>query len=77
MHGHSESTYDRICYKQPLNNLIYTPCDYYFETNPFCHASTKFTLSVKDLETLAEFNSLQNLHLCTQKSVRATNFGPL
>ena len=44
--------------------LIYTPCDYSFETNPFCHA-----LSIKDLENLAEFNLLQNLHLCTQKSV--------
>ena len=31
----------------------------------------------KDLENLAEFNLLQNLHLCTQKSVCATNFGPL
>ena len=26
---------------------------------------------------MAEFNLLQNLHLCTQKSVCATNFGPL
>ena len=32
---------------------------------------------MKDLENLAEFNLLQNLHLCTQKSVCATNFGPL
>ena len=32
-----------LCYKKPLNNCIYTPCDYSFETNPFCHASTKFT----------------------------------
>ena len=32
-----------LCYKQPLNNCIYTPCEYSFETNPFCHASTKFT----------------------------------
>ena len=31
-----------LCYKQPLNNCIYTPCEYSFETNPFCHASTKF-----------------------------------
>ena len=31
---------------------------------------------MKDLENLAEFNLLQNLHLCTQKSVCATNFGP-
>ena len=57
-------------YKQPLNNCIYTPCDYSFETNPF-----EIYLSIKDLDNLAEFNLLQNLHLCTQKSVCATNFG--
>ena len=32
-----------LCYKKPLNNCIYTPCEYSFETNPVCHASTKFT----------------------------------
>ena len=32
-----------LCYKQPLNNCIYTPCEYSFEMNPFCHASTKCT----------------------------------
>ena len=32
-----------LCYKQPLNNCIYSPCEYSFETNPFCHASAKFT----------------------------------
>ena len=32
-----------LCYKQPLTNCIYTPCEYIFETNPFCHASRKFT----------------------------------
>ena len=32
-----------LCYKQPLNNCIYTPCEYSFETSPFCHTSTKFT----------------------------------
>ena len=32
-----------LCYKQPLNNCIYTACEYYFETNLFSHASTKFT----------------------------------
>ena len=32
---------------------------------------------MKDLENWAEFNLLQNLHLCTQKSVCARNFGPL
>ena len=34
-------------------------------------------MSIKDLENSAEFNLLQNLHLCTQKSVCATNLGPL
>ena len=33
-------------------------------------------LSIKDFEILAEFNFLQNLHLCAQKSVCATNLGP-
>ena len=32
-----------LCYKQPLSNCIYAACEYPFETNPFCHASTKFT----------------------------------
>ena len=32
-----------LCYKQPLNNCIYTACEYSFEMNPFCHASTKVT----------------------------------
>ena len=36
-----------------------------------------FYLSIKDLENWAEFNLLQNLHLCTQQSVCARNFGPL
>ena len=29
-----------LCYKQPLNSGMYTACEYSFETNPFCHAST-------------------------------------
>ena len=33
-------------------------------------------LSINDFEILSEFNVLQNLHLCAQKSVCATNFGP-
>ena len=37
----------------------------------------KIFLSIKDLENLAEFNFLQNLHLCIQKSVCATNLGPV
>ena len=51
MHSHSESTYDRICYKQPLNNLIYTPCDYFFERNPFLSSRLyEIYLSIKDLK---------------------------
>ena len=34
-------------------------------------------MSIKYLENWAEFNLLQNLHLCTQKSVCARHFGPL
>ena len=34
-------------------------------------------LSINDSENLADFNVLQNLHPCTQKSVCATNFRPL
>ena len=32
-------------------------------------------LSINNFEILAEFNVLQNLHLCAQKSVCATNLG--
>ena len=60
MHSHTESIYDRICYKQPLNNLIYTPCD---RDVSFLSRLYEIYLSIKDLENLAEFNLLQNLHL--------------
>ena len=50
--------------------------EYGFEITPFCHAYTNFYLSIKDLEVLGEFNLLQNLHLCTLKSVRATSTRP-
>ena len=72
MHSHSDSTYGRICYKQQINNL-YTP----LVIIRLCHASTKLTCQYKELANLAEFSLLQILHLCTQKSVCATNFGPL
>ena len=43
--------------------------------NPSCHTSMKFTYQCNlDLENLTEFNILRNLHLCTQKSVWATDF---
>ena len=61
----------RFNYTQPLNNNIYTPCEYSFEMNPFCHAPT-----INDFEILAEFNVLQNPHLCAQKSVCATTLEP-
>ena len=32
-----------LCDKHTLNNCLYTPCEYAFETNPFCRASTKLT----------------------------------
>ena len=53
-----------LCYKQPL-------------TEPFLSRLYEIYLSIKDLDNLAEFNLLQNLHLCTQKFVCATNFGSL
>ena len=49
----------------------------FFWDEPFLSRLYEIYLSIKDLENLAEFNLLQNLHLCTQKSVCATNFGPL
>ena len=53
------------------NKGIFTACEYSFEINPFC-----IYLSIKDLDILAEFRLSQILHLCTQNSVCATNFGP-
>ena len=35
----------------------------------------EINLSIKDLEIFAEFRLSQILHLCTHKSVCATNFG--
>ena len=72
MHSHSESAYGRICYKQPLHSLWL-----FFWDEPFLYRLYEIYLSIKDLENFAEFNLLQNLHLCIQKSVCATNLGPL
>ena len=36
----------RFNYTPPLNNSIYTPCVYTFDMNPFCHASTKGSLTL-------------------------------
>ena len=41
-------------YVQPLNNGIFTACEYSLETNPFGHASYEIYLSIKDLEILVE-----------------------
>ena len=49
----------------------------FFWDEPFLSHLYEIYLSIKDLDNLAEFNLLQNLHLCTQKSVCATNFGSL
>ena len=59
----------KLCYTQPLNNGIYTPCEYSFEMNHFCLRNLPVNKRL-----LSEFNLLQNLHLCKQKSVCATNF---
>ena len=40
----------RLCYEQPLNKDIFTACENSFETNPFCHASMKFTCHKKTLK---------------------------
>ena len=61
---------------QPLNNSLYTPCEYSFEMNPSLSRLYKIYLSINDFEILADFNVLQNLHLCAQKSVCATKLGP-
>ena len=61
----------RFNYTQPLNNSLYTTCEYSFEMNPY-----EIYLSINYFEILAEFNVLQNLHLCAQKYVCATNLGP-
>ena len=65
-----------LCYAQPLNNCTVTACEYSFETNTFLSRLYEIYLSIIDLEILAEFRLLQILHLCTKKSVCATNFGP-
>ena len=48
----------------------------FFWDEPFLSRLNEIYLSIRDLETLAEFRLLQILHLCTQKSVCAKNFGP-
>ena len=48
----------------------------FFCDEPFLSRLYEIYLSIKDLENLAKFNILQNLHLYTQKSAGATNFGP-
>ena len=32
----------KLLYTQPLNNCIYTPCEYSFERNPFCLRNLPF-----------------------------------
>ena len=49
----------------------------FFWDEPFLSRLYEIYLSIKDSDNLAEFNLLQNLHLCTQKFVCATNFGSL
>ena len=63
-----------FCYAQPLNNYIHR-LRIFFWDEPFLSRLYKIYLSIKDLEILAEFRLSQILHLCTQKSVCATNSG--
>ena len=64
-----------FCYAKPLNNYIHR-LRIFFWDKPFLSRFYEIYLSIKDLEILAEFRLLQILHLCTQKTVCATNFGP-
>ena len=54
-----------LYYAQPLNNGIFTACEYNFERNTFCRLY-EIHLSIKDLKNLAEFRLSQILYLCTQ-----------
>ena len=54
-------TNGRIMLYTTMNDGIFTAfCEYSFETNPFCQASTKFTC---DSEILTEFNIIQWFYL--------------
>ena len=67
----------RIMLYTTLNNGIFTAGIYSFETNHFCHASTKFTCQWKPFNIW--LNSIYCkifIYICTQKSACATNFGP-
>ena len=44
----------RFNYTQPLNNSLYTHCEYSFEMNPFCHASTKGALAIRRIFSLVD-----------------------
>ena len=52
--------------------MAYLPLTKTFENTHFCTRLCEFHMSIKDLEILDRFNVLENIHLCTQKSVRAT-----
>ena len=62
-------------YSQPLNNCILRLWIFFWD-EPFLSRLYENYLSIKDLEILAKFRLSQILHLWTQKSVCATNFGP-
>ena len=64
-----------LCNAQPLNNSIFTACEYFFRQTLSVRLY-KIYMSIKDLKILAKFRLSQILHLCTQKSVCPTNFGP-
>ena len=69
---HFEYANDRLTllYTQPFNNGLLTAREYSFETSPFLSRPLKIQ------SNSTEFDLLQNLHLCTEKSVCATSLGP-
>ena len=65
----------RLCYTQPLNKGIYAPMNILLRQT-LSVTPLQNLLVNQDLESEAEFNIFQNLHLRTQKSVCATIYGP-
>ena len=64
-----------LCYAQPLKNGICTPSEYFLKL-PLSVMPLRIIPFIKRLRNLGQFNLLQNLHLCTQKSVCATSTRP-
>ena len=60
-----------LCYTQRFNSFIFTTCE-----ESFLPRLYEVYVSRIDLENVANFNLLQNLYLCTQKSVCTTSLRP-